>query len=85
MKTTIDIADDLLLEAKRVAAERRETLKTLTEDGLRLALERRRAEPPPFCFPVSKRTGGLRPEILKADPNFYANLRDHAYDEPGAR
>lgn len=38
MKTTIEIADALLVEAKRVAAERRTTLRALVEEGLRTTL-----------------------------------------------
>lgn len=41
MKTTIDIADSLLSEAKRVARTESLTLKNLTEEGLRLVLEKR--------------------------------------------
>ena len=41
MKTTIDIADTLLDEARRVAADEGTTLKRLVEEGLRLTLDRR--------------------------------------------
>jgi hypothetical protein len=41
MKTTIDIGDALLDEARRVAANEGTTLKRLVEEGLRLALDRR--------------------------------------------
>jgi hypothetical protein len=37
-KTTIDIADELFVAAKRHAAERRTTLRTLVERGLRSEL-----------------------------------------------
>ena len=40
MKTTVDIADGLLDQAKRLAARRGTTLKALIEEGLRSALER---------------------------------------------
>jgi hypothetical protein len=40
IKTTIEIADDLLVAAKRHAAERRTTLRTLVERGLRSELRR---------------------------------------------
>jgi hypothetical protein len=39
MKTTIDIADALLLKAKQVAAQRRSTLRALIEEGLARVLE----------------------------------------------
>ena len=38
MKTTVDIADDLLIEAKKRAAELRRPLRSLVEEGLRLRL-----------------------------------------------
>ena len=41
MKTTIDIADSLLAEAKSVAAREGTTVKSLIEEGLRLAMARR--------------------------------------------
>ncbi len=42
MKTTIDVADALLLEAKQLAAEQKTTLRDIFEEGLRAAIERRR-------------------------------------------
>ena len=38
MKTTIDVPDDLLIEAKKRAAELRQPLRQLVADGLRLRL-----------------------------------------------
>lgn len=38
MKTTIELSDDLLLAAKRLALERRTTLRALVENGLRREL-----------------------------------------------
>ena len=46
MKTTIDLPDDLLVAAKKRAAESRSTLRALVERGLRRELSRpRRARP----------------------------------------
>jgi hypothetical protein len=47
VKTTIEIEDDLFVAAKRHAAERRTTLRTLVERGLRAELrnERQAASP----------------------------------------
>lgn len=42
IKTTIDIAPVLLMNAKKVAAENKITLRELTEEGLELVLEKRR-------------------------------------------
>ena len=46
MKTTIDIADPLLAQAKQLASRRRTTLKALIESALREELARARAMPP---------------------------------------
>jgi hypothetical protein len=48
VKTTIDISDELFVAAKRHAAERRTTLRTLVERGLRSELRDagRRKKPP---------------------------------------
>jgi hypothetical protein len=40
MKTTLDLPDELLIEAKKAAAEQRRPLKALVEEGLRLVLRR---------------------------------------------
>ncbi len=44
MKTTIEIADALLSEAREVARRERSTLRAVVEEGLRVALARRRDE-----------------------------------------
>jgi hypothetical protein len=41
MKTTVDIADMLLQEAKLIAAREGTTLKTLVEEGLRHVIDER--------------------------------------------
>ena len=38
MKTTVDISDDLLIEAKKRAVELHRPLRALVEEGLRLRL-----------------------------------------------
>jgi hypothetical protein len=43
MKTTIQIADSLFREARRVAREERTTLRALVEEGLRRAISERRS------------------------------------------
>lgn len=40
MKTTFDLPDDLVIEAKKRAAERRVPLRRMVEEGLRAVLAR---------------------------------------------
>lgn len=48
MKTTVEIADGLLEDAKAIAQARRTTLRELIQDGLRLVVEREKAAKKPF-------------------------------------
>lgn len=64
MKTTIDIADGLLAEAKQVAAQRHTTVRALVEDGLRRVLHDETQSATPFKLrDASVGGGGLRPEL----------------------
>ena len=40
MKTTLELPDDLLIEAKKKAAEERRPLRALVEEGLRMVLQK---------------------------------------------
>jgi hypothetical protein len=63
MKTTIDIADQLLAEAKAVAAAEGTTVRSLVEEGLRAAIARRREAKTFALQPASFRGDGLRPDV----------------------
>lgn len=60
MKTTIDIADVLLAEAKAVAAAEGTTVRSLVEEGLRLAITRHRESPGFRLREASFRGSGVR-------------------------
>ena len=62
MKTTLDLRDDLMAQAKALAAKERTTLTRMIEEGLVLRLRRQRAPRVGVLkpLPVSKRRGGLR-------------------------
>lgn len=64
MKTTIEIADALLAEAKQVALDEQTTIRALVEEGLRRVLDERRVRAPFQLRDGSYRGGGrgLRPE-----------------------
>ena len=81
MKTTIDIADPLFLEAKRAAERQGTTLKALVERGLRQVL----AEPADggqvfHLRRASFKGKGLQPALKDAS---WDRLRDLAYEGHG--
>jgi len=86
MKTTLDLPDDLLAEAKVVAARRRITLKAMVEHALR-----REIAPPlvlPADSPLEMNELGMlvlkkRGRTMSAEEVQY--LIDHQYDEEDAR
>ena len=64
MRTTIRLDDDLLAEARELAAESRKNLSTFIEDALRAAIARAR-EPTdrgPLDLPIFGE-GGLQPGV----------------------
>jgi len=82
MRTTVDLPDELLRQARQRAAQEGTTLTALLADGLRLRLSgvsagrgRRRR------LPVSRVGGGLQPWV---DPSSNASLLDAADDEGAA-
>lgn len=77
MKTTLDINDSLLAEAKSLAARQQTSLTRLIEEGLRLRL---RAPVAPansaaLRLPVFKGRGGMLPGI---DPSSNKSMLDAA-------
>jgi len=64
MKTTIDISDALLEEARHVAAREGTSLRALIEEGLRQVLAQRRSRRAGFRLRDATFTGdGLSPEF----------------------
>ena len=80
MKTTLNINDQLLTEAKAFAARRRTSLTRLIEEGLQLRLraESDAAPRPRVPLPVFKGRGGL---IAGVDPFSNRSLREAADDD----
>lgn len=66
MKTTVELPDALVREAQEVARADGTTLRNLVEDGLRVALERRRAGSRFRLADLSVTGNGLRPEFQDA-------------------
>jgi Arc/MetJ family transcription regulator len=80
MKTTIEISDALLRAAKRMAAERDTTLRTVVETALRRYLEALPAEARPRLRRHTFRGRGLQPGLSESD---WATIRERAYEGRG--
>jgi len=81
MKTTIDIQDPLLREAKRLATREGTTVRALVEQGLRQVLAERKRR---GTFRLRKAT--FKGEGLQADAAglSWERLRELAYEGRGA-
>jgi hypothetical protein len=80
MKTTVEIADDLMHQAKQVAGAERTTLRALIEEGLRWALSQRRQRKRFKLRRASVRGRGLQPGVAEGD---WSTLRDQIYQGRG--
>ena len=76
MKTTIEIADNLMHRAKALARREKTTLRRLTEEGLQLVLSRREEGPGRKVKPVVFQGKGLSPAF---HGKSWAELRDEIY------
>jgi hypothetical protein len=77
MKTTIDISEPLLREARKIAAREETTLRELVEQGLRRIIADRKAARSFRLRKASFKGEGLAPELRGAD---WQQLRDLAYE-----
>ena len=82
MKTTIEIPDDLLEEAKKVAATEQITLRSLVEEGLRWVLSRRRKRIARFTLRDAGVDGrGVRDGVTEGD---WDSIRETIYRGRGS-
>lgn len=80
MKTTVEISDPLLEEAKAVAAREKTTLRALIESGLREVLGRRKRAARFRLRDASVKGKGLQPEFRGAE---WVRIRDESYKGRG--
>ncbi|MFW6126716.1 MAG: type II toxin-antitoxin system VapB family antitoxin [Thermodesulfobacteriota bacterium] len=80
MKTTIDIANNLLEEARKLAAREGKTVKALVEEGLRKVLADRERGPGFRLRKATFKGEGLQPDAAGAS---WERLREMAYGERG--
>ena len=82
MKTTIEIADDLFERVQRVARAEKTTFRSLTEQGLRIVLKEKQANPAKWKWqPLVVQGGGLTDEFKHAP---WEKIRDEIYRGHGA-
>jgi hypothetical protein len=80
MKTTIELADPLLEEARRLAQREGTTLRALVEQGLRQVLAQKRRGASFRLRDASFAGDGLRPGLADAS---WERLRELAYEGRG--
>lgn len=80
MKTTFDIADSLLNEARRVASERGTTVRALVEEGLRRVLGERRSAGAFRLRKVTFNGEGLQSDVAGAG---WEEIRRRVYESRG--
>lgn len=81
MKTTFDIADNILERSRRLSKSERVPLKELVEEGLELVIERRTARQLEVIKAVTFKGNGLSQEFEGAS---WSKIRDAAYSGHGA-
>ena len=79
VKTTIEISDALLDEAKRVASRESSTLRELMEEGLRRSLDERKRRKSFRLRRASFRGKGLQPGVSAE----WSRLREAIYEGHG--
>ncbi len=81
MKTTVDISDELLKKAKRLAAKRRTTLREIIEQGIRNTVKEHQRGVKYVLPDMSVNGQGLQPEFKN---KAWSDIRDAAYDGRGS-
>ena len=63
MKTTLELPDELLIEAKKLAVEQRRPLRAIVEDGLRMVLRKPETRVHKKQVRLITVKGGLPPDL----------------------
>lgn len=77
MRTTINLPDDLILQARKAAKEKRVSISEFIADALRVALDSRRCKGPrrEFKFTTSGE-GGVMPGVNSDDTSALLDIMD---------
>jgi hypothetical protein len=81
MKTTLEISDPLLREARRVAARRNPPLRALVEQGLRQVVAEKKKDQPFRLRDASVSGNGLHPDIVGKS---WSEILDLVYEDRGS-
>jgi hypothetical protein len=81
MKTTVEIAEDLFTRTRELAQREGTTMRTLIEEGLRIALMRREKKAPYQWPDLSVEGEGLAPDVREGS---WEPIRDRIYAGRGA-
>ena len=81
MKTTVEIPDALLKEARRIAERESSTVRALIEEGLRRVIQDRRHQRAFRLRKVSFRGHGLQPEVAAGS---WERIRELVYQGRGS-
>jgi hypothetical protein len=77
MKTTLNLNDALLTQAKALAAQQRTSLTRLIEEGLQSRLRERDAPVKAIRIPVHRGKGGLAPGLDGLSNKAMLDAADH--------
>ncbi len=80
MKTTVDIPQSLLDEAKKLAANHRTTVRALVEEGLRRVIDEHQHSEGFHLRKATFKGEGLQPEM---EGTSWEGLRERAYEGRG--
>ena len=81
MKTTVEVSDGLLRDAKRVALKHRTTVKALIEQGLRVVIAEKQRRAGFKLRKASFKGNGL---VAGRSLQDWESIRDLTYSERGA-
>ena len=81
MKTTLEISDPLLREARKIAARDNTTLRALVEQGLRRIVSEKKKDKPFRLRDASFKGNGLHPDVANLS---WDEIRDLVYEGRGS-
>ena len=81
MKTTLEISDPLLREARKIAARDNTTLRALVEQGLRQVVSEKKKDKPFRLRDASFKGNGLHPDVANLS---WDEIRDLVYEGRGS-